>query len=114
MFDEYLSAVPDEQRHALQVIIDHVAAAAPDATEGHSYGLHAFRYRGSPLLGFAVAKEHLSLYPFSPKVVETVTPQLDGYKLSKGTIRFTVDRPVPAEVLSEIIRLRMDEIDARA
>jgi uncharacterized protein YdhG (YjbR/CyaY superfamily) len=113
MFDEYLSAVPDEQRQALQVIVDQVATAAPDAAEGRSYGLPAFRYRGSPLLGFAVAKDHLSLYPFSPKVVEAVTPQLDGYKLSKGTIRFTVDRPIPTEVLREILRLRMDEIDAR-
>jgi uncharacterized protein YdhG (YjbR/CyaY superfamily) len=113
MFDEFLGGVSDERRRALQKVIDQVAAAAPDATEGRSYGLPAFRYRGSPLLGFAVSREHLSLYPFSPRVVEAVTPSLEGYGLSKGTIRFTVDRPVPAEVLTEIIRLRMDEIDGR-
>lgn len=48
MFDEYLSAVPDEQQQVLQVIIDQVATAAPDAAEGRGYGLPAFRYRGSP------------------------------------------------------------------
>lgn len=113
MFDEFLGGVSDQQRRALQTVIDQVAAAAPDATEGRSYGLPAFRYHGSPLLGFAVGREHLSLYPFSPSVVEAVTPSLEGYGLSKGTIRFTVDRPVPAEVLTEIVRLRMDEIDGR-
>lgn len=113
MFDEFLSGVSNEQREALQQVIDHVAAAAPDATEGRSYGLPAFRYHGSPLLGFAASAKHLSLYPFSPRVVEAVTPSLEGYGTSKGTIRFTVDRPVPADVLTEMIRLRMDEIDGR-
>ena len=111
MFDEYLSGLPDKPRQALQVVIDQVAAAAPDATEGRSYGLPAFRYHDSPLVGFASARQHLSLCPFSPQVVEAVTAQLDGYELSKGMIRFTVDRPIPAEVITEIIRLRQDEID---
>lgn len=113
MFDEYLRELPDDARPALQAVVDHVAAVAPDATEGRSYGLPAFRYHGSPLLGFAVAKAHLSLYPFSPRVIEAVSPRLDGYGLSKGTIRFSADHPLPADVLTEIVRLRMEEIDAR-
>ena len=111
MFDDYLAGVPDDARQVLQAVIDHVATVAPDATEGRSYGLPAFRYRGSPLLGFAAAKKHLSLYPFSPRVIDTVTPRLPGYELSKGTVRFTVERPVPDEVLTAMVRLRMDEID---
>ena len=70
-----------------------------------------FRYHGKPLLGFAAAKGHLSLYPFSPQVLEAVAPQLDGYKRSKGTLRFTADRPLPAQVVTEIVQRRMAEID---
>lgn len=51
---------------------------------GPQLRLPAFRYHGGPLLGFALNREHLSLYPFSPQVVETVAPQLDGYGLSKA------------------------------
>lgn len=111
MFDEDLSGLTADERDALKAVIDHVAAVAPDAVAGRSYGLPAFRYHGKPLLGFAAAKGHLSLYPFSPQVLEAVAPQLDGYELSKGTLRFTEDRPVPAQVVTEMVRRRMAEID---
>jgi uncharacterized protein YdhG (YjbR/CyaY superfamily) len=54
--------------------------------------------------------KHLSIFPFSSAVVEAVAGRLEGYSLSKGTIRFTVDRPVPDDVLEDIVRLRMAEI----
>ncbi len=111
VFDEYLSGLSDEERQALQAVIDAVSAAAPQATEGRSYGVPAFRYKGKPLLGFAATKDHLSLYPFSPQVLEAVQAELDGYGLSKGSIRFTVDRPIPAQVLTEMVGRRMREID---
>jgi len=111
VFDEYLSGLSDEERQALQAVIDEVSAAAPQATEGRSYGVPAFLYKGKPLLGFAATKDHLSLYPFSPQVLEAVQAELDGYGLSKGSIRFTVDRPIPAQVLAEMVGRRMREID---
>jgi uncharacterized protein YdhG (YjbR/CyaY superfamily) len=54
------------------------------------------------------------LFPFSSTVVEAVTADLDGFSLSKGTIRFTAERPVPDAVLTRIIELRRDEIEARS
>jgi len=110
MFDDYLDALDDDQRAALQAVIDQVAAIAPEATEGRSYGLPAFQHDGRPLLGFAATKGHLSLYPFSPAVIDGVRDQLDGYRLSKGTVRFTVDRPVPADVVTEMVRRRLGEL----
>ena len=80
--------------------------------EGKSYGMPAFTYAGRPLLGFRAAKQHLSIYPFSPAAVEAVKDRLDGFGLAKGTIRFTPDRPVPEDVLVDIVRFRREEITA--
>lgn len=82
-----------------------------EAEEGQSYGAPAFRYRGRPLLGFAAHRTHLAIYPFSPAVVEAVADRLPGYPLSKGTIRFSADRALPDDVLADIVRMRMAEID---
>ncbi|MEQ7736098.1 iron chaperone, partial [Escherichia coli] len=63
-----------------------------------------------PLVGVVAAAKHLSVFPFSPAVVEAVAGRLDGYSLSKGTIRFTADHPLPDDVVEEIVRLRHAEI----
>jgi uncharacterized protein YdhG (YjbR/CyaY superfamily) len=113
MFDDYLDALDDDQRAALQAVVDHVAAIAPYATEGRSYGLPAFVHDGRPLLGFAATKDHLSLHPFSPAVIDAVRDQLDGYRLSKGTVRFTADRPVPTDVVTDMVQRRLAELGGR-
>lgn len=112
MFDDDLRDLDDEQRAALQAVIAHVATVAPDATEGRSYGLPAFLYDDRPLLGFAATRRHLSLYPFSPAVIDAVRDRLGGYALSKGTVRFTPDRPVPTDILTEMVQRRLGELGA--
>ena len=83
----------------------------PDAAQGKGYGMPALRYRGKPLLSVMATKSHLSLFPFSASVVAQVAPELEGYALSKGTIRFSVDRQVPAAVVTRIVELRRAEIE---
>lgn len=114
MFDDYLTGLEEAERHALRRVIDHVAQVAPLATEGRSYGLPAFRLRDKPLLGFAATKQHLSLYPFSPSALDSVKDRLPGFKLSKGTVRFTVDHPIPIEVVTEMLRARIAEIEGQS
>ena len=73
----------------------------------------ALRVAGKPLLGFHVSSKHLSLHPFSPAVVAAavvVAEDLDGYSLSKGTIRFTPETPVPEPVIERMVQLRLAEI----
>jgi uncharacterized protein YdhG (YjbR/CyaY superfamily) len=82
----------------------------PDAEEGRSYGTPAFRCKRRPLLGVAVLKDHLSLFPFSAHVVAAVKGRLVGYDLSKGTIRFTEAKPIPEDVIRQILDLRLEEI----
>ena len=108
--DEYLDGLAPEQRAALERVRAIVANAAPDAETGTSYGMPAFLLDGRPLLGFRAAKQHLSVYPFSPAAVEAVADRLDGFELAKGTIRFTPDRPIPDDVLEDLVRARRREL----
>jgi uncharacterized protein YdhG (YjbR/CyaY superfamily) len=111
--DDYLAGLPQEQREALVRVRAVVERVAPDAEEGVSYGMPAYLHAGRPLLGFRAAKKHLSPFPFSPAVVEAVKDRLEGFDLSKGTIRFTPDHPLPEAVLVDLIRARQEEIDAK-
>lgn len=108
--DAYLAGLPEDQRAALARVRAAAAAAAPDAEEGESYGMPAFRLDGKPLLGLTASAKHLSVHPFSPAVVDAVRGRLDGFSLSKGTIRFTPDRPLPDGVVEELVALRAAEI----
>jgi uncharacterized protein YdhG (YjbR/CyaY superfamily) len=110
VIDDYLEDLGDSQRAELERIRRIVLGRVPDAEEGRSYGMPAFRYKRKPLLGFAALKNHLSLFPFSPQVVAAVKGRLAGYDLSKGTIRFTEAKPIPEDVIWEILDLRLEEI----
>ena len=108
--DEYLVDLPPERKAALERVRTVVADLAPDAEEGKSYGVPAFISRGRPLLGFSAAKQHLSIFPFSPAAIDAVRDRLDGFDVAKGTIRFSPDNPVPDDVLADLVRARLQEI----
>ena len=111
MFEEFLSTLSEADGVAMQQVIDEVSRTEPEATEGRSYGLPAFRYRDKPLLGLGAARTHLALYPFSPAVVEAVSDKLDASTVSKGTVRFTADAPLPDGLVARLVQLRRGEID---
>lgn len=108
----YLAGLPPDQRDALQALRSTIAAAAPEAEEGLSYGVPAFRYKGRPLVSYVAAKAHLSFFPMSPKVVDDHRSELTDFDLAKGTIRFAPDHPVPADLVKRIVRARIAESDA--
>jgi uncharacterized protein YdhG (YjbR/CyaY superfamily) len=110
--DDYLDGLAPDQQAALARVRTMVSELVPDAEDGKSYGMPAFIYAGRPLLGFRAAQKHLSIFPFSPAVIEAVSDRLDGFDLAKGTIRFKPDHPVPDTVLADLIRLRAQEITA--
>ncbi len=111
VFTELIASTDGDTRVVLQEILDRAIALVPEAVEDLSYGTPALRYLGRPLVGVRVSAKHLSLFPFSPDVVSAVAPQLAGYSLAKGTIRFTAEQPVPVDVLDRVIELRRAEID---
>lgn len=108
---DYLAGLEPDQRAALQHVVDVARRVAPDAEEGTSYGMPALRLDGRPLLGITAAARHLSLFPFSPAVVEAVAPDLAGHSLSKGTIRFSAEQQLPDDVIERIVVLRRAELD---
>ncbi|HEY5187377.1 MAG TPA: DUF1801 domain-containing protein [Actinomycetes bacterium] len=109
--DDYLDGLDDPTRSAFERIRALALVEATEAVQGTSYGMAALLYRGKPLLGVLAAKHHLSVFPFSSRVVDAVRDRLDTFELSKGTIRFSVDQPIPDEVVRDVVRLRMAEID---
>ena len=81
------------------------AAAPPEATEAVSYGMPAFRHNGV-LVWFAAFSDHCSLFP-TASVMEALKSDLKGYHLSKGTIQFPVDKPLPSVLIRKIVKLRV-------
>jgi len=108
---DYIAALEGAERDVIERIRARAVSLVPEAVEGVSYGMPALRYRDSPLLSVMSVKGHMGLYPFSPPVVSAVAGELEGYSLSKGTIRFTPEHPLPDSVVDRVILLRRDEID---
>ena len=110
--DYYQDVAPER----LAVLVDlwgHAKQIEPSATEGLSYGYPALKLNGRPLIGFSIAKEHMSVYPFSPNVIEQIIPELKGYEFSKGLIRFTAAKPVPHKVIELLVALRREQLIAK-
>jgi uncharacterized protein YdhG (YjbR/CyaY superfamily) len=109
--DEYLAAVPEDARATLQKLRNVIKAAAPKATEVISYQMPGFKYHGM-LVFFAAFKNHCSLFPGS-SVMEAHKDDLKSYETSKGTIRFTIDKPLPAALVRKIVKARVAENERR-
>ena len=112
--DEFLARVSPEARAALEELRSVIRAAAPKAVEAVAYGVPAFRYRGRPLVSYGAAKAHCSFYVQSPEVMEAHAGALRGYKVSKGTVHFQPEAPLPADLVTTLVRARMAETDAAA
>jgi uncharacterized protein YdhG (YjbR/CyaY superfamily) len=110
--DEYLAGVPDDKRAALQRLREQIHAAAPDATEAISYGMPAFKLDGRWFLGFAATKDSCSFYA-GRAPLEALADELAGYRLWKGTINFKPDAPLPPELVTKLIQVRLAEHRAR-
>jgi uncharacterized protein YdhG (YjbR/CyaY superfamily) len=93
-------------------IVQRAATLVPGVEQGQTYGMPGLVYRGRPLLSLRQTHEHLSYYPFSAVVVESVAGDLADFSLSKGTVRFSVEQPMPAGVVDRMILARRAEIEA--
>jgi uncharacterized protein YdhG (YjbR/CyaY superfamily) len=112
LVDDAIADVAGPARDALQHVVDLARSLAPDAVDGVSYGMPALKVAGKPLISVIAAAHHLSVFPFSGSAVDAVRRRLDGWSLSKGTIRFSADHPVPDDVLVDLVRARLAEIES--
>jgi uncharacterized protein YdhG (YjbR/CyaY superfamily) len=112
--DGYIAAQPDDRRAALETLRQTIRTAAPDAEETIAYDMPAFRSHGGQfLVSYAAYKKHYSLFPASGEVVEALGNEIAPYLAGKGTIHFPADRPIPAALVTKIVKVRIAENAAR-
>lgn len=111
--DEYLAAVSDDKRPALEKLRKAIQAAAPQAEEYIGYGLAAYRLNGRFFVAFGAAKNHCAFYP-GAYPLEAHSDELKDYDTSKGTIRFPADKPLPVALVRKLVKTRIAENEKRS
>jgi uncharacterized protein YdhG (YjbR/CyaY superfamily) len=106
--DEYISTFPADIQAILENVRQAVQKAAPEATGTISYGIPTFNLIGKHLVFFAGWKHHISLYPL-PAGDEAFQQEISQYKRAKGTIQFPLDKPIPYDLVEQIVTLLMRE-----
>jgi uncharacterized protein YdhG (YjbR/CyaY superfamily) len=112
--DEYLSDVEEPKRGTLQALRGMILEIAPQAEEGISYRVPAFRVDGKVIAGFAAFKDHLSYLPFSGSVLGQLGEDLREYTMTKSSLHFPVDRPLAKPLVKKLIAVRLAEIQRRS
>jgi uncharacterized protein YdhG (YjbR/CyaY superfamily) len=108
--DEYLARVPEPARSTLKKIRAAIRSAVPrETTEVISYGIPAFKYKGV-VVWFAAFSRHCSLFP-TASVIEAFKNELKGFVISKGTIQFPIDKPLPAALVKKMVKARVAQME---
>jgi uncharacterized protein YdhG (YjbR/CyaY superfamily) len=110
--DEYLAGVPEPARSTLNKIRAAIRSAAPlEATETISYRMPAFKHKGV-LVWFAAFSNHCSFFP-TAAVIEAFKNELKGFSISKGTIQFPTDKPLPAALVKKMVKARIAQMERK-
>ena len=104
--DDYLAPLDADTRGALQHLRESIRSAAPEAEECISYQMPAFRLNGM-LVGFAAHARHCALYAWNGTTVEAFADELKDFDTSKGTIRFTPDKPLPETLVRRLVEMKV-------
>src|SRR5271154_2758890 len=111
--DDYLANLDEPKRTTLQQLRQIIQSIIPNAEQGISYGMPAFRLHGKVVAGFAAFKNHLSYLPHSGSVLAELSDDVGGYVTSKGALRFSIDKALPKALVRKLIAVRLREIDER-
>ncbi|MFY9610144.1 MAG: DUF1801 domain-containing protein [Blastocatellia bacterium] len=109
--EDYLAAVPEDVRSALEELRKTIKTVAPKATEVISYQIPAYKHHGL-LVGFAASKGLCTFHIMSTKVTRAHAGELKGYKIGKASIRFAPNEPLPAALVTKLIKARIAENEA--
>ena len=105
--DAYLDSLEEPKRTTLSHLRRTILEVLPDAEQGISYGVPAFKVRGKTVAGFAAFKNHLSYLPHSGSVFPELPEELAGYSMSSGALRFEIDNPLPQAIVEKLIAVRL-------
>ena len=107
--DEYLATVKPDQRRTLASLRKTIHAVAPRLEECISYGIPAFRFNGHSLVFFGAWANHCSFYPGSSGTLKKFQSDLKSFQITKGTIRFSPDNPLPLALVKKLVKARIAE-----
>ncbi len=107
--DRYLAALDEPKRATLEALRRSILEVVPEAEQGISYGMPAFKVEGKTVAGFAAFKHHVSYLPHSGSVLASLAADVAAYETSKGSLRFAVDKPLPRQLVKKLVRTRMRE-----
>lgn len=111
--DDYLASLPPDVTITLEELRSVIRAAAPKADEVVSYRIPTYKYRG-PLVHFAAFKDHCSLIVVSEPTLRSFSNELKSYRTSGTTIHFSAEKPLPADLVTRIVKARIEENELRA
>jgi len=113
--ERYFRTLPDESRAALEGLRKVIQAIVPDAVETISYGVPTFKLNNRMLVSYAGFKNHCSFFPGAGPI-ETHKDALKNFPISKGTIRFTPDRPLSPALVKKLVktRIRLNEAQTKS
>ena len=105
--DQYLGGVPEPARSTLKKVRAVIRSVVPaDTTEVISYGIPTFRYKRG-LVAIAAFRDHCSLFPLGSSVLDAFKQDLKPFRVSKGTLHFPLDKPLPAALVKKIVKARI-------
>ena len=111
--DAYLARVPEPARSTLEKVRAVIRSVVPsEATEGISYEIPTFKYKGG-LVAFAAFKNHCSFFPMGSSVLDAFEKELKGFRVTKGTLHFPLDKPLPAGLVKKIVKARIAQNESR-
>jgi uncharacterized protein YdhG (YjbR/CyaY superfamily) len=105
--DSYIATFPDETQKILEKVRATIKKAAPEATETINYGIPTFTLKGN-LVHFAAFKNHIGFYP-APSGIEAFKKELSAYEGAKGSVKFPLDRLIPFDLITKIVKFRVKE-----
>lgn len=105
--DDYINSFPKDIQELLEQIRLTIKNAAPEAIETINYKMPTFQFNGN-LVHFSAYKQHIGFYP-APSGIEAFKKDLSQYKWAKGSVQFPLDKPIPLDLIAEIVKFRVME-----
>ena len=106
--DEYIASFPENVQKIMEQLRSTIKAAAPEAGEKISYNMPTFTLNGTYLVYFAGWKNHIAFYG-APRGKTEFREDLSAYETGQGTLKFPLDKPMPLDLITEIVKFRVSE-----